>query len=183
MTPAERAHAINYLTETRENLLDSTIRLSQDQLQFKPAPDRWSVAECLEHIIVVENRILGRIAELAQGPADTSKRSPFEGRDDSLAQIIAGRVDRFPAPEILNPTGRWPYHRLLPEFRMARGRSFDLASRVDADLRRCFFPHPVYGDLDCYQWLLLIPAHGERHRAQAEEVMSTPSFPRAAATR
>lgn len=183
MTPAERERAVNYLAETRENLLRATSPLSHAQLQFKPAPDRWSVAECLEHVILVENRILGRISELAQGPADTSKRSAFEGRDDSLAQIIAGRVDRFPAPEMLYPSGRWPLDRLLPEFQAARGRSLDLAARMDADLRRRFFPHPVYGDLDSYQWLLLIPAHGERHRAQAEEVTSAPGFPRAAAAR
>jgi len=53
MTPAERERAAAYLAETRENLVCSTRNLWRAQLQFKPAPERWSVAECLEHIVVV----------------------------------------------------------------------------------------------------------------------------------
>jgi hypothetical protein len=43
MTPAERERAAAYLAETRENLVCSTRNLWRAQLQFKPAPDRWSV--------------------------------------------------------------------------------------------------------------------------------------------
>jgi hypothetical protein len=45
-------------------------------------------------------------------------------------------------------------------------------------LRRHFFRHPIFGDLDLYQWLLMIAAHCDRHRVQSEEVMASPEFPR-----
>jgi hypothetical protein len=70
---------------------------------------------------------------------------------------------------------------LLGEFEAARKRTSGFTASTNAQLRQHFFPHPMFGDLNCYQWLLLIGAHGERHRAQAEEVLASPDFPRAAA--
>jgi hypothetical protein len=88
-------------------------------------------------------------------------------------------VARFQAPDILVPTGRWPDDQLLNEFEAARRRPRDFASTTQADLRQHFFKHPIFGDLDLYQWLLLISAHCDRHCAQSEEVLATPGCPNA----
>ena len=136
------------------------------------------MAECLEHITVTEGFILGNINKTLQQAAAASV--PSFG-DDGIVQMVADRSTRINAPEILIPTGRWPHDRLLAEFRLARGRSFDFAATTETQLRHYSFPHPMLGPLDCYQWLLLIGAHGERHRAQAEEVIADAGFPRAAA--
>lgn len=181
MTSAERERVISYLNESRQNLLNAADKLSPTQLQFKPAPDRWSVAGCIEHIILVEDRIMQRISGTLQQPVDEFKRSAFEGRDEALVERVIDRTERAQAPEAIHPTGRWPHDRLLPEFELVRGRSLDFAAKTDAELRRHFAPHPRLGEFDCYQWLLMIGAHGERHRAQAEEVIASADFPRAAA--
>ncbi len=180
MTPGERERAIHALSESRERLLAMVQRLSPSQLAFKPAADRWSVAECVEHIIVVEQAILGRITGALQQPADAAQHSAFEGSDEPLVERVTNRSEKVQAPEMIHPTGRWPHDQLLAEFRAARGRTSDFAAKTDADLRQHLTPHPRLGPLDCYQWLLLIAAHGERHRAQAEEVMASAGFPRAA---
>ena len=177
MTPAERERAINALHESRERLLATVQRLSPSQLAYKPAADRWSVAECVEHIIVVEDSILGAIQKTAQQPAD-SPQTALE--DDELLAKVVDRSERMKAPERLTPAKRWPYHELCREFESVRKRTSEFAATTDAKLRESAFPHPRLGPLDCYQWLLLIAAHGERHRAQAEEVMATAEFPRAA---
>jgi uncharacterized damage-inducible protein DinB len=181
MTPAERDQIAAYLTETREDLLRAMRGLSREQLLYKPAPDRWSVAECLEHIVLVERRVMERVAGALQQPADPAKRSAYEGRDESLVQRIVDRSNRSKAPDIIAPLGRWPHAQLLPEFEAARKSTADFAATSSADLRGHMATHPHFGDLDCYQWLLMIGAHGERHRAQAEEVMASVGFPRAAA--
>jgi hypothetical protein len=178
MTPAEREGVLSYLRETRENLLRTTRSLSPTQLQYKPAPDRWSVAECLEHITVTEGFILGNINKTVQQAAGSS--TPGMG-DDGLVKMVVDRSTRVQGPEFIMPTGRWAHDRLLGEFESARKQTADFAATTDVQLRQHGFPHPMFGALDCYQWLLLIGAHGERHRAQAEEVMADPGFPRAAA--
>jgi uncharacterized damage-inducible protein DinB len=181
MNPAERERAISYLTQTRDNLLRATSGLSPAQMQFKPGPDRWSVADCLEHLVTVENRCYDGISNALREPADSAKRAAFDGRDDELLQIVTDRSSRRQAPEAIHPSGRWRHDQLIQEFEAARKRTIDLAAKTQNDFRQHFFAHRAFGDLDCYQWLLLVAGHGERHRAQIEEVTASPDFPRAAA--
>ncbi len=181
MKPAERERAISYLTQTRDNLLRATSGLSPAQMQFKPAPDRWSVADCLEHLITVENRCYEGLSNALREPADSAKRSAFDDRDDELLQIVTDRSSRRQAPEAIHPSGRWPQDQLVREFQAARKRTIDLAATTECDPRQHFFAHRAFGDLDCYQWMLLVAAHGDRHRAQIEEVIASPNFPRVAA--
>lgn len=178
MTPAEREDATKYLEKTREGYLHTARSLSREQLQYKPAPDRWSVAEVLEHIIIVERRVLGSIKKTVQQAPNTPK-STFE--DEFLVSRVATRNGRFKGPDVLMPKGQWPEDQLPLEFEAVRRRSIEFAGATQAELRQHTFPHPLFGELDCYQWLLLIPAHCERHLAQAAEVMAEPGFPRAVA--
>ncbi|MGA9883997.1 MAG: DinB family protein [Candidatus Acidiferrales bacterium] len=181
MTSADRERAVSYLSQTRDNILRAASGLSPAQLQFKPAPGRWSVAECLEHIVTVEHRVLDGMTSALQQPVESAKRSAFDGRDDELLQIVTDRSNPRQAPEAIHPSNRWPHDQLIPEFQAARKRSIDLAANSECDPRQHFFAHRAFGELDCYQWLLLVAAHGDRHRAQIDEVLGSPNFPRAAA--
>jgi hypothetical protein len=49
LTQAERDRALQYLESTKTNVLEATRGLSEAQWNFKPAPDRWSVAQVMEH--------------------------------------------------------------------------------------------------------------------------------------
>ena len=179
MTPVEREFALHHLTDSRESLLRMAQGLSREQWHYRSTPGCWTVAECVEHVVTVETRLLDRIQNTLQKDPDPSRHSALEGQDHALVAIAVARADRWQAPEILVPTGRWPHEQLLPEFESARRLTRDFAVGSQADLRHHFFKHPVLGDLDLYQWLILIPAHCDRHRVQSEEVMSTPEFPRA----
>ena len=174
MTPAERGRVAVYLAETRENLVRSTRNLWRAQLQFKPAPDSWSVAECLEHIIVVEGLILSNIEKTLQQAPAFSKPAMS---DDKILSTVVNRSFRVKGPERLMPTGRWSHDQLLSEFDAARKRTYEFVASTNAPLRQHGYPHPLFGHFDCYQWLLAIGGHGERHRAQAEEVIADAGFP------
>lgn len=179
MTSAERDKLLKHLEESRERLLKMTKNLSREQLHFRSAPGRWTVAECVEHIAVVERRLLGAIQKTLETPPDPSKRSALEGNEDAFFAALMARAKRLQAPEIVVPTGRWPDEQLLKEFEDARRQTHEFGAATASDLRRYFFKHPAFGDLDLYQWLLLIAAHCDRHRVQSEEVMASPGFPRA----
>src|ERR1700691_757827 len=179
MTSAERELLLKNLAESRERLLQMAKNLSREELHYRPAPGRWTVAECVEHIVTVEKRLLGAIQKTLETAPDSSKRSAMEAQDEALIAGSWARVSRFKAPEPVVPTGRWPDEQLLQEFEAARLQTRDFAAITTADLRRHFFKHPVIGELDLYQWLLLIAGHCDRHRVQSEEVMASPGFPRA----
>jgi len=179
MTPAERETLLKNLEESRERLLGTAKNLSREQLHYRPAPDRWTVAECLEHISLVEARVLGAIQKTLEAGPEPSKHSALEGKDDALISGAVARIARFKAPEPLVPTGRWPDEQLLKEFEGTRRQTCAFAVSTTADLRHHFYKHPALGDLDLYQWMILIAAHCDRHRVQSEEVMASPDFPRA----
>jgi DinB superfamily len=180
LTTTERETILKHLEESQERLLRMAKNLSREQLHYRPAPGRWTVAENIEHLTFTEGRVIDLIQQtLAAGP-DASKSSAMG--DTPLTEDVAGRVTRFQAPDFLVPTGRWPDEQLLKEFKETRQRTREFAASTDADLRRHFRPHPVHGDLDCYQWLLLVASHCDRHRTQSEEVKATAGFPRAAAS-
>lgn len=177
MTAEERKTILKHLAESRERLLGTVRGLSSEQLHYRPASGRWTVSENVEHLTTVEGRVLGLIQKtLSEGPS-SSKRSAMEGKDSVLIEDVAGRIQRFQAPEYLEPKGRWPDDQLLHAFEATRRQTQDFASVTDGDLRRHFYPHPVLGELDLYQWLLLISAHCDRHRVQSEEVMASAGFP------
>ena len=56
LTPAERQKGVQYLEQTRDGVVAALKGLSDVQMKFKTAPDRWSVAETLEHIALAEER-------------------------------------------------------------------------------------------------------------------------------
>jgi uncharacterized damage-inducible protein DinB len=180
LTSQERAAALKQFETTRDNFLKSIAGLSQKQWAFKPASDRWSVAEVAEHITVSEQVLLGLVqTQLMQSPADPARRDQVKGKDELIAQRVPDRSHKVQAPEILRPTGRWTTEaELVKVFDANRAATIDYVRTTNDDLRDHFFDHPSLGTLDGYQWLLLISAHSARHTAQIEEVKADPNFPK-----
>ena len=81
LTPEERETALKSLQASHDAFLQSISGLSEKQWKFKPAPDRWSVAEVSEHIAVSESTLLGLVQKIEAGPATPEKRSEVKVTD------------------------------------------------------------------------------------------------------
>jgi hypothetical protein len=171
ITDAERAFAIKQLDQSRGRLLRLLQGLSPDQLTHRPDPARWSIAENVEHVVVVEKRLLGLIDKLLHEPSDLSRQGVM--CDAEVIWLFGNVVDPVKAPDRVQPTLRWPAEALFQEFETARRQTRDFTSSSAGDLRHHFIPHPVFGDFDSYQWLLAIGAHCNRHCTQSEAVRAT----------
>jgi hypothetical protein len=180
-TSDERDFAQKLLAGSRDRLLLLVSPLSPTQLVFKAAADRWSIAENLEHVILVEWRGCGFIESALKQSPDPTRHSGYPGAAEGLITMLRDRSHPRRGPEQIQPTGRWPHDQLAPMFRAARQHTCEVLAATKAYLHEHFSPHPLFGDLDCYQWLLVLGAHCDRHRAQSEEVMAHAEFPRAAA--
>ncbi len=180
LTSQEREAALKQFETTRDNFLKSIAGLSQAQWTFKPAPDRWSVAEVAEHITVSESTLFGLVQkQIMTSPATPEKREQVKGKDELVLQKVPDRSHKVQAPEFLRPTGRWATEGdLTKAFEESRKATMDYVRSTDNDLRDHFSDHPVLGTMDGYQWLLLISAHSARHTAQIEEVKADPNFPK-----
>jgi hypothetical protein len=175
MTPADREVLLEQLHGSREAVRRAVAGLTEAQAQFRPAPDRWTAAECMEHVAVAERQML-RLATEFRAPA----AAPSNPRLDSL--ILRGGTDRskkMQAPDVAVPKGRYAtFKEALEAFEKARERTLAYVSACQEDLRGMATNHPVVGTLDCYQCLLVLAVHPARHAKQIEELRSDPSFPK-----
>jgi DinB superfamily len=180
ISQAERDKALTELEGSQKAFLDATRGLSEAQWNFKSAPDRWSVAECAEHIGVTEDMVFKMVTEQAlKGPAEPQKRELVKMQDDQIITLALDRSQKFKAPESIQPTRRWATPADITR-NVLQNRAITLAfvNTTDQDLRNHFMDHPVLKTLDTYQWMILISAHMRRHTAQILEVKADPNFPK-----
>jgi hypothetical protein len=177
ITPAEREFALKVLDETRDALLSTLEGLSPEQLSYRPELGRWSVADNTEHIIVAERRLVRALERLLSGPPDMATRTAMG--DQEVLHRTETVVERLKSPENVLPASRWPAPQLGREFETVRQTTRNFANVSNGDLRRYFMPHPVFGNLDAYQWLLFTGAHSQRHMLQSKSVIASANFPSA----
>src|SRR2546425_10113325 len=100
LTQGERDRAMAEFEGSRQAFLDATKGLSAAQWNFKPAPERWSVAECAEHIALSEGFIFGVITEkIMTAPANPDKKAAAAGKDDKIVAMLQDRSHKATAPE------------------------------------------------------------------------------------
>ncbi|HEY9433189.1 MAG TPA: DinB family protein [Blastocatellia bacterium] len=180
LTDQERAEAVKYFDETRRNFLDSIKGLSEAQWRYKTGPDRWSIAEVAEHIAVSEETLFNLVTHrLMQTPAAPEKKEAVKGKEDVIRASTMDRSVKAQAPEMLKPTNRWATHEaLVKAFNASRDKTIGYIKETQDDLRSHFYAHPVFKDLDAYQWLIFISGHSARHTAQINEVKEAQGYPK-----
>ena len=162
--------------------------LDDDQLNWKPPGGGWSVAECLDHLVVTHDAYWPRLQKVT---GSTAPRAPSENRVVStwLGKALFSAVDpestkRLKAPKIFAP-GRSQVpgtpieafhrcHQILGRF---------VEATADLDWHRIRITSPASRLLrfrlgDAYR---VLAAHMQRHVDQAERVTQTDGFPRGAA--
>jgi hypothetical protein len=176
----EEAKLAGHLQRTSKELRQAVKGLSAEQFKFKAAPDKWSVAECLEHIAVSEEFIRQVVTERAlKSPAKPEGIADRRKNDDKLLAGLVDRSQKFQAPEPIKPSNKFATPQAaMGHFLKARKDTIAFAKTTDADLRAHTAPHPAFKELDAYQWLLLIAGHSERHTKQILEVKADPNFPK-----
>jgi uncharacterized damage-inducible protein DinB len=179
LTDAERTRAIEYLQKTQQEFVAATEGLTEEQWKFKPGADRWSIAECAEHIALTEELIWGMVnGKILKSPAAPEKAAA-RTNDDEIVAKVESRDKKVQAPEQIKPSGRWSSRdEIVKHFEQTRAAEIAFLRETKADLRSHFAPHPLFKDLDAYQWLLLNGAHGRRHTAQIAEVKASEDYPK-----
>jgi DinB superfamily len=181
MRPDERQLVLDQLTSSESRQLALLDGLTLAQWSFREGPERWSIAENIEHLAVFEDFILRAIATALAGtpaePGNPALAAAVAAKDTLVLSVADARNATFTAREATRPTGRWPDTADLVHLRAARARTLAFATETDANLRSRFFAHIAFGDLNCYQWLLLLGHHTLRHTRQIEQVMAHAAYP------
>ena len=181
LSAADKEKAIKYLESTKQGVTDATKGLTPEQWNFKAGPDRWSIAQCVEHIAAAEDLLFGMInGQVMKAPART-KPEDVAVLDQFVLTAIPDRSHKAQAPEPLKPTNRFGSpDAALKRFDDSRAQTIAFLEKT-RDLRAHATDSPLGKQLDGYEWILFIAAHSDRHTKQILEVKADPNFPKGTA--
>ena len=176
MTKAERAEIIELLNKSEKEFLQAVETLSEQQWSFKPGPDRWSVAECAEHIVLAEALLFETATKSLTAAADDKWEETLR-KTDVLRRALPNRTTKVDAPAAIKPRQAMTRQQLMARFKEQRARALAYVQETEAPLKAHTAANPFFGPLNAHQWLLYIPLHHLRHNLQIAEVKSSSSYP------
>lgn len=157
------------LAADRAALLAAVDRVPADLRSTRPADGRWSVQEVLEHLTLVEGRILMLLgAFVADAP-------PIEGPGGDATAVdrtlLGNREMKINAPDPIRPTGGVTAAAALELLERTRASLLAAMDQAEGkDLSKVSRQHPALGPLDGYQWIGSLAGHEMRHTLQIEEI-------------
>ena len=169
MQPHEKRAMLESLESGRQALIDALHGVTGEAAARRPAPGRWSILECVEHLAIAEDYLFGQIAIAHH--VDIPMRN--ERREAAIRARGADRTRPAQSPDVGKPTGRFAtLAEALRHFLDSRARTIRFVENNSADLRSEVTSHPIIGTVNCYENLLIIAAHPHRHAAQIAETRS-----------
>lgn len=179
LTKEERKLAADFLTDTKNSISDAIQGLSQAQLTFKPAPDKWSVEDCLKHIAMSEQMLWGMVEASLKNPATPEKKNEVKFKDEQVIKNVEDRSTKVKTFAPLEPVNT-PFksaEEAMAAFSKDRDKLISYVTTTNDDLRDRINQLPM-GVYDSYQMILFIGAHSNRHMQQINEVKADPAFPK-----
>lgn len=167
------------LEHARRELLDAAHEIPRSVRATRPAPDRWSAAEVLAHLVKVEDQS-GRLFSV--GARRLRESGAAEEQDTDAAPIIDGfarfRVDArlrvVAAPDMVAPDADASFDEAIAALAATRARLLESMRKASGlALSSASAPHPALGPLTLYEWLLMIARHEQRHASQLREIRAT----------
>jgi PHP family Zn ribbon phosphoesterase len=179
LSKSERKSAIGLMKDTKSDVLKSVKGLSEGQLNFKSAPDKWSVKECMYHIAISEKNLWDMMEATMKAPANPEKRSEMKMTDEQLIKMMEDRSFKVKTQQTFEPVNT-PYKSLdeaIDAFKSRRTEHIKYMKSTTEDMRNHLAQMP-FGWLDCYQLCLMMASHSNRHLQQINEVKADPAFPK-----
>ena len=178
MTDRDREHLLVHLEMTTQMVAEQVRGLSPAQLEYKASPDRWSIREVVSHLAVAEPDYWHEIQKkLKAAPDMTDKKSSATDAD-----IMWYGIDRVVHTKTGGGHERVDTYKDLGEalgkYQALRATMIDYIKTTSDDMRAHSFGEGGPEVIDCWQWMLEISTHAERHIQQIREIKNDPNFPK-----
>jgi len=172
MSAGDRQRLIAHLEMTEQWLASELKGLSEAQLRFRMKPESWTITDVVEHLAIAEPQYWQRVGDSMKQPPNTGK---IEATDAAILWYGIDRGNRTTTGEARVPTGKVPNVREpLDRFLELRATMREYAARTGDDLRSRKL---LEGNMDVYQWFLMISTHSQRHILQIREIKADPKYP------
>jgi hypothetical protein len=173
ITPEERTHVIRLLQDSQTEFLALVSGLTDAQWTWQAAPDRWSVQQTAEHLVLGETAMLAKITEALASLPNPEWEEQDARKTKFLSRVLPDRSRKANAPSRLEPHRHWSVEEAIARFNTGRARTLKFVEDADQPLKEHLAKHPfpVFDMLNAYQWLLYIPLHNVRHNQQIAEAL------------
>jgi hypothetical protein len=190
----ERADDLSQLTAQldaiRREVDVLTSGLTDAQFNWRPDPTRWSIAQCLQHLVVAADGLVPLQEQAILRARERGLLSDGPYRHGWLGTKLAGSIEppikrRFKTARALMPTGQHSVAALVAAFQERQNRLGDAITRargIDLGKTRVPFPGLAILRLSLGQSFAFTLGHERRHLWQAREVREDPRFPPGVAT-
>ena len=180
MTAEERTKVLNWLEESRTEFLAAIDGVNDDQWKWKPAPERWSVGETAEHIVLAEALLFENVLNAISSPVNPAWEEKTKGKTEFIEKVMVPRLGKAQAPEPIVPKGAMTPAQVREKFEAQRAGIVKFAADTQVAVKEhtAEHPFPVFGTLNAYQWLIYVPLHTMRHDKLIAEVKATAGYPR-----
>lgn len=178
---AERAKLVNYLRDSQRDFLASVEGVSEAQWTWKAAPERWSVGETAEHIVLAEGFLFDLALKAMESPVNPDWEAKTGNKTAILERALPNRSTKVQAPEPIKPEHlSLNREQVIARFKELRGKTIQFAETTQLPLKEhtTAGPFPIFDPLNAYQFVLYIPLHNIRHNQQIAEVKASAGYPK-----
>jgi len=178
MSDADREHLLVHFEMTTQMVAEQVRGLSPAQLEYKASPDRWSIREVVSHLAVAEPDYWREIQKALKAAPDMATRKSSA----TDADIMWYGIDRVVHTKTGGGHEKVDTYKDLGEalgkFQALRATMIEYINTTQDDMRAHSFGDGGPEVIDCWQWMLEISTHSERHIQQIREIKNDPNFPK-----
>src|SRR5580698_1536481 len=169
--PQELDSVISCMARAQTGLLSAADAVPADEWKTRPSEGRWSAAELVAHLMMVERAVIGKADRVAQ---KSPKRVSLLKRIHIPMAFVESRWIRRKAPAPVEPDLLRDKEEMLAELRTVRERSLAFLEETrDRNMGEYCWAHPALGTLNTYEWMQFIASHEVRHTKQMREIVAS----------
>jgi len=177
---------ITSISKSSERVKQSFNSLTESQLNWKPAPEKWSVGECIDHLIITNLSYFPALENIAARSHKNSlwqSISPLSGMWGSmlLKMVSPEYPKKAKTPAVFKPASSSVSKDIIDNFVKCNEQFISYLEKFgDLDLKKIIISSPANGFIiySLEDTLKIITYHEVRHLDQAERVTNMDGFPK-----
>jgi uncharacterized damage-inducible protein DinB len=169
--PQELDSILSCMARAQTELLTAADAVAAHEWKTRPSEGKWSAAELVAHLMMVERAVIGKADRVRQHPP---KRVSLLKRIHIPMALVESRWIRRKSPVPVRPEMLGDKEVMLAELRSVRERSLAFLEETRSrNLAGYFWAHPALGTLNTYEWMQFIASHEVRHTKQMREIVAS----------
>ena len=160
------------LTAKRAKLLRRLDSLESEVLSRKAGPDKWSIVEVVEHLVIAEEDLIAQLTTDGHAPPlEIESRSAKNYQ--TVIKVMERDIEVDVPHESLEPHGRMALDDLLHKWDDIRKTLHGLLAGIqEKDLDDMVYRHAFAGPLNISETLHFFEVHYDNHMRQIDKILA-----------